>query len=81
MKLFKIIKATKFPKKYCAIFNNHKKKVCFGDRRYQHYYDKIGYYSNLNHKDPNRRRLYRLRHRGEQNRKYSPGWFAWHYLW
>ena len=78
---FKFKRADKFPKKYCAIFNNPQKKVCFGDIRYQHYKDKIGLYKHLDHNDANRRRLYRIRHRGEQNHKYTPGWFAWKYLW
>lgn len=81
MKEFKIIKANRFPKKYCAIFKSTRKKVCFGDRRYQQYKDKIGMYKKLDHGDANRRRLYRIRHNGEQNKKYSPGWFAWNYLW
>ena len=28
-----------------------------------------------------RRRLYRLRHAGEQNKKGTPGYYAWHILW
>ena len=74
-------------KKYVAVlFNpqtNREVRVPFGDKRYEQYYDKIGQYSDLNHNDGNRRRLYRLRHAGEGNEsnKYKAGWFAWHYLW
>jgi hypothetical protein len=83
MKLIKIVKATKFPKKYCAILKNKNrtKKVCFGDRRYQHYHDKIGKYRHLDHKDKKRRAAYRRRHKGENKKKYSAGYFAWKYLW
>ena len=31
--------------------NNKRKKISFGDTRYQHYFDKLGKYKHLNHKD------------------------------
>jgi hypothetical protein len=72
-------------KKYNAILRNkitHRlTKVPFGDKRYYHYFDKIGHYSNLNHLDKNRRRLYRIRHAHDIKNKFSAGWFANHYLW
>lgn len=74
-------------KKYNAVLKNKgtgkEVRVSFGDRRYQQYKDQtgLGKYSNLNHLDTNRRQRYRTRHAGEQNRKYSSGWFSWHYLW
>lgn len=83
----KFIKATG-PKKYTAILRNKKTKrevkVSFGAKGYEHYKDKaLGSYSSLNHNDAKRRAAYRNRHKGEgdSSRKYSPGWFAWHYLW
>jgi hypothetical protein len=72
--------------KYDAILK-HKvtgkiKKVPFGDRNYQHYKDKsLGFYSHLDHNDPKRKASYRKRHVGENDNKYSAGYFAWKYLW
>ena len=72
-------------KKYIAILENtktkQKKQVPFGDSRYQQYFDTIGEYRSLDHNDPKRRELYRKRHRGEELRKFSSGYFSWHYLW
>jgi hypothetical protein len=52
----------------------------FGSLSYQHYKDKIGYYSKLNHLDKNRKRLYYQRH-GKTNDKTSAKYFANKYLW
>jgi hypothetical protein len=55
----------------------------FGDKRYQHYEDKISdHYSHLNHYDEERRRLYRLRHKNDHigNPNYA-GFWSYHYLW
>jgi len=73
-------------KKYDAILVNketkQEKRIPFGAKGYQHYKDKaLGLYSNKNHNDDTRRQAYRKRHKGEENNKYSSGWFAWHYLW
>lgn len=74
-------------KKYDAVLFNKKakryKNVPFGDTAYKHYEDKtgLGLYSHLNTYDKERRRLYRLRHAGEDNNKFSSGWFALKYLW
>ena len=71
--------------KYEAILYNPEtkriNKVPFGDKRYEQYHDKLGFYSNLDHNDPERRRLYRLRHGHEPRPKYSAAWFAWNFLW
>jgi hypothetical protein len=71
--------------KYIAVLQNNKtdkfKHVPFGDIRYQHYHDRLGYYRSLDHKDDQRRRLYRARHDGEQLTPYTAGWFAWNVLW
>lgn len=66
-------------KKYYAEFENGK-KVYFGDKRYEQYFDKLGHYSKLNHLDKERRRLYYSRH-GKKAKKYSPKWFSHNYLW
>lgn len=83
----KFVKATT-SKKYFAILRNKKTKgevrVGFGLKGYQQYKDKaLGSYSKLDHGDAKRREAYRKRHSGEgdASKKYSPGWFAWHYLW
>ncbi len=71
-------------KKYVAVLvdgHGKKKRVPFGDRRYEQFRDRIGHYAHLDHGDARRRRSYRARHAGEERRKYSPGWFAWTYLW
>ncbi|NVM20132.1 MAG: hypothetical protein HWN80_20720, partial [Candidatus Lokiarchaeota archaeon] len=59
-------------------------RIIFDDG-YEQYKDSTGkkLYSYADHLDENRKRLYRKRHAGEgnSNRKYSAGWFSWHYLW
>ena len=71
--------STRKNKKYDAFVNG--KKYSFGDRRYQHYADRIGYYADLNHKDKERRRRYIARHSGDNLKNYSPGYFSMIYLW
>jgi hypothetical protein len=56
------------------------RKVHFGDTRYQHYRDKTGILSGLDHNDPERRRRYRARH-GTDPPLHSPAWFALNVLW
>jgi len=81
-------KSLKKNKKYDAILKNKETgkivKVGFGDYRYEHYMDRtgLGIYSNLDHNDKERRRLYRIRHEKDIKKGcYSAGFFAWHYLW
>jgi hypothetical protein len=74
-------------KKYNAVLLNKKTKkerrVPFGQRGYEQYNDTtgLGLYTKVNHLDKNRRRLYRIRHDGEQFNKYSSGYFSYYYLW
>jgi hypothetical protein len=78
---FEFKKSTRKNKKY-DVYKDGKYLVSFGDINYQHYKDKIGLYSNLNHNDENRRRLYKLRHAKDNiNDKTSAGHFSWFYLW
>jgi hypothetical protein len=65
-------------KKYYSIVNN--KKVYFGDSSYEHYFDKMGYYKNLNHNDNKRRTNYYSRH-GKQAKEGTAKWFAHNILW
>ena len=75
-------------KKYRAVWTSGGKRhmVTFGDRRYQQFRDSVpvrlggGLYSHKDHRDPERRRLYRARH-GKPARVYSAGWFSTHLLW
>ena len=74
-------------KKYIAIIVNkdgETKKINFGDNRYEQYKDNtgLGIYSNLDHNDISRRRLYRLRHHKDiEEECFSSGYFALKYLW
>lgn len=71
--------------KYDAILinksTNQTRRIPFGDKSFQQYKDLIGEYSHLDHLDPKRRRLYRLRHKGEDQYKFSSGYFSMKYLW
>lgn len=83
----KFIKSTNPKKKYMIKHNN--RWIHFGAKGYQHYHDKIGLYSNLDHNDKKRRANYRNRHSKIMTKdgqyaykiKYSPAWYSWHYLW
>ena len=71
-------------KKY-DVFLDDKKILSFGDINYQHYKDKLGYFSRLNHFDTKRRKSYRTRHQFDKgvvldNPNYS-GWWSFNILW
>jgi len=68
-------------KKY-DVYKGDRYITSFGDVRYEHYYDKLGFYSNLDHLDSQRRRLYRTRHARDNidNPNYA-GYWSWKYLW
>ena len=75
-------------KKYDAVLRKKRTKsvfkiIPFGQVGYSQYKDKtgLGIYSNVDHNNKERRRLYKLRHRGENERKFSSGYFSWKYLW
>lgn len=68
------------------------KVIKFGDKRYQQYQDKIGYYSNLDHNDKTRRKNYRKRHEAIEKNKngkkikaykdpLSSAFLSYHLLW
>lgn len=76
--------------KYNAILEHKKtkqlKKIPFGGIKangtpYQHYHDKIGYYKKYDHNDPQRRKMYKIRHRGQDQLKFSSGYFSMRFLW
>lgn len=60
--------------------NRPHKRVSFGSLPYQHYEDKIGHYSHLNHYDENRRKNYYKRF-GKKADVFTPKWFSHNYLW
>lgn len=80
-------------KKYAAIFKDPNtdeiENVHFGDSRYEHYKDKIGFYSNLDHNDEKRRDAFRKRAEKQKNKDGSfsienintPAYFSYNYLW
>jgi hypothetical protein len=85
-KFVKFQVSTSKGKKYDAILINKitkkEKKVSFGAIGYQQFRDKaLGRYKKDDHNDETRRRLYRQRHAGEDNYKFSSGYFAMKYLW
>tara|TARA_R110000868_G_scaffold175436_1_gene412475 strand:+ start:94 stop:360 length:267 start_codon:yes stop_codon:yes gene_type:complete len=58
-----------------------KKITSFGDRRYNHFNDKIGYYDHLNTNDIARRKLFKTRHEKNRHVYQSAAWFADRFLW
>ena len=79
-----------YPKKYKVVLYDRKsgkkiKTVQFGHQDYEHYHDStpLKLYTKSNHGDKKRRDNYRSRHgtQGFQNKKYTPAWFSWYYLW
>jgi|SRR6056297_473407 len=84
-------------KKYTALvpISGKIKRVSFGDRRYEHYEDRVpvhmggGEWKHLNHLDKDRRRDYRNRHKNvlkgdgtpAYKTKYTPAFFSWYFLW
>lgn len=72
-------------KKYVAILQNangDKKRIHFGSRSHEHYFDKLELYSHLNHYDKERRENYRKRHKGFIRPGYhSAGSLSWEFLW
>ena len=81
-------------KKYTATLPDGR-RVSFGHRDYQHFKDSVpkhlggGKWSRKDHNDPARRANYRSRHGGLRckdgarciDKKYSPAWFSYHFLW
>lgn len=75
-------------KKYKAI-NPDGTVTYFGDKRYQQYKDRIGFYDYLDHKDKERRKNYRRRAEGITNKNgeltykipFTANWYSYHYLW
>jgi hypothetical protein len=77
MYTFKV--STRKNKKYDA-YKNNKYLLSFGSKINQHYYDKIGFYKNLNHLDNKRRDNYYKRF-GKKAKPDTAKWFSHNYLW
>lgn len=75
-KLYKPFKSTAKNKKYSVyvLKNGNKTLIHFGDKRYQHFKDKIGLYKNLDHNDKERRERYLKRAKGIKNKKGQLTW-------
>jgi hypothetical protein len=75
-------KVSKNKQKKYDVYKDGKFITSFGSRAHQHYFDKIGKFSHLNHLDKKRRKLYRMRHKADHiNDPTKAGYFAWRYLW
>lgn len=59
------------------------RRVSFGEKGSTTFWDLTGVGGDPIHGDPLRRQRYRARHSGEgdDNRKYSPGWLSFWFLW
>lgn len=81
-------KSNRLNKKYKVVVNDTA-PIHFGDNRYEHYKDKIGMFSNLDHLNNTRRMNYLKRSKKIKNKrgqitaniKYTPNWFSINYLW
>lgn len=76
---YKIFISDKPEKKYYALVNG--KRIYFGQYGYEHYFDKMGIYSEFNHYDKQRRKNYKKRHESNRHNKGHPGWFSDQILW
>ena len=77
MYTFKV--STRKNKKYDA-YKNGKYLLSFGSKNNEQYYDKIGFYKNLNHLDDKRRENYYKRF-GKKAKPDTAKWFSHNYLW
>lgn len=66
------IRTSTNPKKKIDIFKDGRKLASIGA---------IGYSDYATTKDKEKRRLYRLRHKGEEKKIGTPGYYAWKILW
>jgi hypothetical protein len=84
---YKVTPSKRRNKKYDVfIYDKINKKInyllSYGDKRYQHYFDKFGYYSDLDHLDEKRRDNY-LKRSGTKNTDNinSSNYWARNFLW
>jgi hypothetical protein len=74
--------STRKNKKY-DVFKNGDYITSFGDLRYQHFKDRFGYYSHLDHNDEERAERYRKRAKALAPiaNPYKANFWAYWYLW
>tara|TARA_Y100001972_G_scaffold125157_1_gene175797 strand:+ start:6165 stop:6425 length:261 start_codon:yes stop_codon:yes gene_type:complete len=81
--LYKPFKSKAKHKKYSVYVKGAKgnpKLIHFGDNRYEHFKDKIGEWSHLDHNDPQRKKNYYSRH-GKATSKDSAKYWSHKILW
>jgi hypothetical protein len=80
--LYKPFKSSVKNKKYDVYVKKKGKvvKISFGDKRYNHYKDKLGLYSHLDTLDKERRKRYYQRH-GKATNKNTAKYYSHKYLW
>lgn len=78
-----IIKPSKKKTFKYDVFKDENFILSFGHKAYQHYFDKLGFYSHLNHLDDKRRKNYLARSKGIGNLKnpYSANFWSREILW
>ena len=71
--------------KYLAILKNkptgEKRRIPFGQKGYQQYFDKLGHYSAWDHNDEKRKDNWIRRYKDNIKHKFSSGYFAERILW
>lgn len=75
--LFEPFPSARKHKKYSVYVldeDGKRKLLHFGDKRYQHFRDKVGHYSHLDHGDNKRRKAYYARHGPENNIRSARYW-------
>ena len=91
-KFVRFVKSDRKGKKYKAILKNKQTGrevgVHFGAIKpdgtpYEQYKDStgLGLYTRYNHNDKQRRKRYHERHKKDNLTDYTPGYFAYHFLW
>ena len=83
MQLYKPFKSKSKNKKYSVYVLSkagNQKIIHFGSAQHQHYHDKLGKFSHLNHNDKKRRALYYKRHKRTRDKNTAQYW-ANHILW
>jgi hypothetical protein len=82
MNLYEPLPSKLKAKKYSVyvLRNGHPRLIHFGSRAHQHYRDKLGHYSALDHNDERRRELYYKRF-GPAIDKNTAKWWSHNILW
>jgi len=66
-------------KKYYALREN--RKIYFGSSKHEHYYDKLGHYSHLDHLDPQRRKAFKDRFENIRHKVGTAAYYSDQLLW